>query len=257
MSVRLITRGDDVGSLRSANRATLDAHQNGILKNASLMAVCPYIEEAAELLVDKTDLCFGLHLTMNSEWESIKWGPVLGAKKVPSLVDADGHFFPTPNEHHASGIAFSEMLAECKAQLQKVRELGFTIDYMETHMGFDWLFEGDDDSHRFHDELKTWAEQEDIIFELPFLKGRPKSEAPDGDRIQGLVNSLSMAEDGTYLLVGHPCFDDEETRGHTLRGAKGDQAQTRDEQRRYFTDKRMLDLVAAGTVEPIKFSEAP
>jgi hypothetical protein len=255
--IRLMTRADDVGSFHSANKAAFEAHTNGILKNASLMVVCPYIEEAAEMLIGKTELCYGLHLTMNAEWETLKWGPVLGADKAPSLVDSNGHFFATTQEHHEHGAVFAEMLAECKAQLQRARDLGFEISYMETHMGFGWLFEGEDDSQRFGDELRKWAAEEGIIYDLPFLSRLPKLENPTGDRIADLAARYEQAQPGTYLVVGHTCFDDDEMRGHRLTGQEPlVEAKARDEQRRIFTDKRILDVVARRNIEPIRYSEA-
>ena len=48
--IHLITRGDDLGTNHSANAAIREAFQSGILRNASLMACCPAVEEAAEML---------------------------------------------------------------------------------------------------------------------------------------------------------------------------------------------------------------
>ena len=47
--------------------------------------------EAVQMLKENPGLDVGVHLTLNSEWENIKWGPLTNA---PSLVDANGHFFP-------------------------------------------------------------------------------------------------------------------------------------------------------------------
>ena len=48
--VRLITRGDDLGCARSLNRAVQECYKKGILKNVSVLAASPYVEEAAKLL---------------------------------------------------------------------------------------------------------------------------------------------------------------------------------------------------------------
>ncbi|MFC1597153.1 ChbG/HpnK family deacetylase [Planctomycetota bacterium] len=44
------------------------------------------------MLRENPALDVGVHLTLTSEWENCKWGPVTEA---PSLVDRQGHFFPT------------------------------------------------------------------------------------------------------------------------------------------------------------------
>ena len=46
----LITRADDFGSSHSANQAIYEVSKKGIVKNVSVMACAPYLEEAAEML---------------------------------------------------------------------------------------------------------------------------------------------------------------------------------------------------------------
>jgi hypothetical protein len=36
------------------------------------MACGPAIEEAAELLAHRKDVCFGMHTTLNAEWDKVK-----------------------------------------------------------------------------------------------------------------------------------------------------------------------------------------
>lgn len=35
----------------------------------------------------------GLHLTLTSEWEFYKWGPVLPSNEVPSLINEQGFLY--------------------------------------------------------------------------------------------------------------------------------------------------------------------
>src|SRR6266542_5654333 len=50
--IQLVTRGDDLGCARSLNRAMKECYEKGILKNCSVLAATPYIEEAARMLAN-------------------------------------------------------------------------------------------------------------------------------------------------------------------------------------------------------------
>lgn len=113
--IRIITRGDDSGSCHSANKAILDAFQKGVLRNTSIMAPAPTFFEAAEMYKGVGELCVGLHGTLNDEWNTHRWGPVLGANEVPSLVMADGTFFKSPRDLWPNNPNYDEILAELKA----------------------------------------------------------------------------------------------------------------------------------------------
>ncbi|MGH9937478.1 MAG: ChbG/HpnK family deacetylase, partial [Blastocatellia bacterium] len=63
--IRLITRGDDLGCARSLNRAMKECYEKGILKNCSVLAATPYVEEAARMLAKAKGLCFGLHCVLD------------------------------------------------------------------------------------------------------------------------------------------------------------------------------------------------
>ena len=92
----LYPRADDAGSSEAANHAIRECVARGIIKNVSLMAPPAAIEHAAEVLGD-LDACFGLHVTLNAEWDGIKWGPLTNPEDVPSLVDDRGLFFGRPS----------------------------------------------------------------------------------------------------------------------------------------------------------------
>ena len=137
--IRLVTRGDDAGSCESANVAIRQAACHGVLRNVSVMAPGPAFEAAVPLLQSLPEsVCLGLHVTLNAEWETVKWPPVLPRDRVPSLVDESGYFWPTPAETQKQGVRVDEMLAEIEAQLARVRKQGLTVSYIDEHMGVSW-----------------------------------------------------------------------------------------------------------------------
>jgi len=247
--IRLVTRGDDCGMCHSANAAIYEAFQEGILRNASVMVPCPAFEEAAGMLAGLGDLCVGLHVTLNAEWDWPKWGPVLPAHEVPSLVDGQGRFLPTPARLHERGASVKEMTAEVRAQLDRARASGLKICYMDQHMGVGWL-------PGLREELSRLAEQEGLIESDRAARGLPPVKGSFSDRADRLIACLRSAPPGIYLVVGHPGYDRPDMRGFIHEGLKeGQVARERDADRRMFMDRKVLDYCAANGVQPIRFTE--
>ena len=69
--ISIVTRGDDAGSCVAANRGVEEAARFGVMRNASVMACGPALDDAAERLRRIPGLCIGLHLTLASEWDGI------------------------------------------------------------------------------------------------------------------------------------------------------------------------------------------
>jgi hypothetical protein len=110
-------RCDDVGMCHGVNTAVRELAATGLPFSTSVMFACPWYREAVEILADHPEIGVGVHLTLNSEWEHYKWGPVLGAARVPSLVDANGHFHPS----EAAFAAARPDLEEVRAELEPDR----------------------------------------------------------------------------------------------------------------------------------------
>ena len=230
--LRLITRGDDAGSCNSANEAIVESARHGILRNVSIMAPGPAFGAAVPLLRDLPEsVCLGLHVTLNAEWDRVKWGPVLPAAQVPSLVDSDGFFWPTPDEAQRRGAQVWEMLAELTAQLARLREAGLTVRYVDEHMGVSW----------------PWPELRAGIADLARREG-----LVDAHGIPSLpLEAVAEAPGGTYVYVTHPGFDRDDMRQF---GAEpGVVARERDADRRRLTDPRVREALAARGVEIIRY----
>jgi len=131
---QLMIRCDDVGMCHAVNTAVRALIASGVPFSTSVMFACPWYREAVEILADHPEIGVGVHLTLNSEWEHYKWGPVLGAARVPSLVDANGHFFASESEFAAAGPKLDEVRMELEAQIERALASGLRIDYIDFHM---------------------------------------------------------------------------------------------------------------------------
>jgi len=249
-AIELITRADDAGSNATANRAILEACSGGIIRNVSLMATCGAIEEAAERFRGRDDLCFGVHLTLNAEWDRVRWGPVMPRSRVPSLVDGDGWFHRTPEAMKLAGADLDEAFLEMQAQLNRLRELGFPIRYADEHMVFGRVFDG------YEERFDRWCKEEGLINFRRYPRRLPIR--PGGsDGVEALLNALGRAESGTYTLVTHPAYDTPEMRELGHDGLSGDAvALERERDTRLATDARILSFCRERQIRFVRYDEA-
>ena len=249
--VRLLARADDLGSFHSANRAILEAYRNGIVRNASLLAVAAHFEEAATMVRDEPGLCLGLHATITAEWDNVRWPPVLSPEQVPALVDEQGHLVRHPGEAQEQGVTAEQVLLEVEAQLGRARQAGLNIEYLDTHMGFSWL-EG------VHEGLAALCKREGLIYHnaLDCFERVGGAHADSGDPIASLASGIRALGAGTYLLVAHPAYDDAEMREVRLaEQPPGEIAREREVERRLFTDPSILEAVADRAIELVRYSD--
>ncbi len=129
---RVIVTGDDFGLSPAVNAAIYQAHRQGILTCASLMAGAPAWQQAAALAVESSDLCLGVHLTL------IQGQAVLPARQIPNLVDAGGNF---PANPVAAGIHYyfsrrcrEQIRAELAAQIERLLAAGLRLWFLNGHL---------------------------------------------------------------------------------------------------------------------------
>ena len=247
--IRLVTRGDDSGSCNTANVAIWNAYKKGILRNTSIMVPTPAFPEAAEMYSEDKGLCVGLHITLNAEWDSVRWGPVLPPEKVPTLVDAKGHLFRTTQALNDNNPKLEEMVAEVQAQLDLARARGLDIGYIDTHMGVGWV--GD-----LSESVVEMAEREGVLYPRGTVSGLPRIEGEFESPVEAMIARLEAAEPGgTYVVVGHPAYDRVDVRMFDHPGLKESQGVARDWQRRIFMDQKVLDYCSANGVQPIRYTD--
>jgi hypothetical protein len=130
----LILHVDDAGMSFGSNEGAEKALTKGASTSVSVMMPCPWVPGFIQFLKTHPQIDAGLHLTLTSEWDEYRWGPLSGRKAVPGLTDADGYLWSSVEEavKHASP---DEVEMEMTAQLEKARSMGFEPTHLDTHMG--------------------------------------------------------------------------------------------------------------------------
>ena len=129
----LIVNADDAGMCHSVNQATIASLERGLVTSASVMVPPPWFAEIAEYAKRHPGYDFGVHLTLTSEWRDYRWGPILGARAVPSLCAPDGCLWPT-DELMLAHAQPEEVLAEACAQIDRFIDVGIAPTHLDCHM---------------------------------------------------------------------------------------------------------------------------
>jgi hypothetical protein len=223
----LVIHADDLGMNHSVNRATFEALEKGWITSASILVLCPWFPEVARWAKQHPNADLGIHLALNSEWTTFRWGPVSPKDKVPSLLDAEG-YLPLDTPALAQTAKLSEVETELRAQVDRAQSAGIPLTHLDTHMSA--LFESADLYQVYRKMGHTYG--------LPILQSRAGSHAPVGTSppaeevlvekvieidpgidAQGWTSwyqkQLEPLGPGVYQVIVHLAYDDEEMRGAT------------------------------------------
>ena len=130
----LIINADDFGMCHDQNEGVIRGLKEGVFTSSTILVTCPWFEEAAEFARNNPETDLGVHLTLTAEWDSYKWGPVLGRRAVPSLVDERGYLWQTVAQvyEHAR---LDQAEAELREQIEKALAAGIDATHLDSHMG--------------------------------------------------------------------------------------------------------------------------
>jgi predicted glycoside hydrolase/deacetylase ChbG (UPF0249 family) len=221
----LVVHADDFGMDHSVNRAISEALENGWVTSASILVPCPWLPEAAHWGQSHQQSDLGIHLALNSEWTSFRWGPVSPKDKVPSLLDDQG-YLPLVESQVVQHAKPNEVEAELRAQVDRARSMGIPLSHLDTHMG---TLLG---SPQFIDVYRRVAR--DYHLPIPLKRARSVDQVgltPSESLVDEVVqispgvppdqwlatyeNILRPLGPGVYELIVHLAYDDDEMRGAT------------------------------------------
>ncbi len=208
--IRLIVRADDIGCCHAANVACIRAYREGIVRSVEVMVPCPWFDEAVEMLNANPGLDVGVHLTLTSEWDTCRWGPIT---RAPSLVDAGGNFFPMtgPRKGFPPGSSFleagakpDEVEAELRAQIELAVKRIRNVTHLSCHMG---TATSTPELRALVDRL---AREYKLRARIPGAKRAGSfggSHTTAHQKEAALVKILERLQPGLYMFVEHPGLD--------------------------------------------------
>jgi len=256
--IRLIVRGDDMGFSHYANAGCIKAYRDGILTAVEVMAPCDYFLEAVKMLNDNPGLDVGIHLTLNSEWENIKWGPITDA---PSLVDENGYFLPMtwPDQAYPADKALGtsnwkldEIEKELRAQIELVLHHLPHCSHATPHMGFNTI------SPQVNRLTFNLLKEYNVDANIRFLPINQISLFEDAFTLEEMITSaegvLEHLGPGTWEFYEHPgmIIEGEELAWHT--GAEGDGVY-RDAVTKALVSKRLQDIIKRRNIKLIGYRD--
>ena len=118
---------DDLGSCHAATVGVYNAIRDGAATCASIMMPAPWAQFAAREYHGED---IGVHLTLNAEHPEYRWGPLTHA---PSLLSGEGGFPRSVDDlwEHADS---SEVLRECRAQIERAIAWGIDVTHLAPHL---------------------------------------------------------------------------------------------------------------------------
>ena len=252
--VYLVIRTDDAGMSHSVNMALEKLIASGLPVSVSVMFPTPWYQETVDILKRHPEVSVGIHLTLNSEWKNYRWGPVLGRTAVPSLVDADGYFFPSADALYQNHPDLKQVEAELRAQIDRALHSGLKIDYVDYHMGTTVRYP------EFRDLTERLAKEYGLGMSRYFGEAShdPQYAAAPSNKTDSLLAMVNRLQPQFNLVVTHVGIDDDELGALLDMNTSGplpDMSKNRQGELNALTSQRFKDALTARGVKLLTYRQ--
>lgn len=134
----VIVNADDFGLSEGINKGIIKAHQEGVVRSASLVACGKHFKEAVELAKENKELDVGVHLCLIEEV------PLSPHQEIPSIVGRSGRFSNTiwrfMLKYILGKVKMGEIEKEFSAQIARLFEFGIEPSHIDSHCHLHMFF---------------------------------------------------------------------------------------------------------------------
>ena len=266
----LIVHADDLGLSHSENLATIYALENGTVNSGSIMVPCPWFAEIAAYARSHPNIDLGLHLTLTSEWEFYKWGPILSSTEVPSLINDQG-FFYDGIENFAQNAKEDDIEKELRAQIDRAIKFGINPTHLDCHMfsllinpefltiylnlGREYklpvLLNKEGAKNYFNIDLEAYTTDDDILVDYAFM-AMPENYKNGLDKTYTEI--LRSLHYGLNVIILHAAYDNLEMQGITVNKPDWGSA-WRNEDFTFFTSDKCKEIIEKENIQLITWGE--
>jgi predicted glycoside hydrolase/deacetylase ChbG (UPF0249 family) len=130
----VIIHTDDIGMCQASIAAFADLVDFGLISSGAMMVPCPWFPQVAAYCRAHPNADLGVHLTLTSEWNAYRWGPISTRDPATGLMDNEGYLHRTSQatQEHADPAAVQ---IELQSQLARALDAGIDVTHIDTHMG--------------------------------------------------------------------------------------------------------------------------
>jgi predicted glycoside hydrolase/deacetylase ChbG (UPF0249 family) len=129
----VVVHADDIGMCHATLPAIDELMAFGLVTSASAMVPCPWFLEAASWHRRNPQFDLGIHLTLTSEWQHYRWGPLSCRDEGSGLLDDQGYFHGTTADVRRQAKSEAVRI-EMRRQIDLGVRSGINPSHVDNHM---------------------------------------------------------------------------------------------------------------------------
>ena len=129
----VIIHTDDIGMCHASVQAYTDLFEAGMVSSGATMVPCSWFPWLAAKARENANFDLGVHLTLTSEWDTYRWGPLSTREVSSGLVDNEGYFYRTSEDAQTYWTSEAAQ-QELEMQFNRAVSAGVDVTHLDTHM---------------------------------------------------------------------------------------------------------------------------